>query len=248
MLFLLRKIRRKLMQKNKVTTYLLYAIGEIILVVIGILIAVSINNRNEEIKSRNKLKETITALRSDLIQDTFLIQDRLPEVKRQYLLNESLRGRVAKPSATIDTLLKIVRTEFNPNWTEPLRYNTNSYNSLVNSDLIEILPDSIRSQIKNFYNQKFSKINLVERITNDYRGKLATYVNTYTFGSTSLHDQGPLIDSLVWSNVDHGHLAASFQGLSNFKRILFDLTNDEMEFSHKSSKALILHLDQYLSK
>ncbi|WP_421763952.1 DUF6090 family protein [Ekhidna sp.] len=236
------------MQKNKVTTYLLYAIGEIVLVVIGILIAVSINNRNEEIKARNRLKETITAFRDDLAQDTLLIHNRISEVKHQYLLNERLRDRVAKPSSTIDTLLKIVRSEFNPNWTEPLRYNTNNYNSLINSGLIEILPDTLRTQIKNFYNQKFSKINLVERITNDYRGKLATYVNTYTFGSTPLHDQGPLIDSLVWSNVDYGHLAASFQGLSNFKRILFTLTRDEMEYSSESSKALILQIDQYLLK
>jgi len=57
MLFLFRKLRRKLMQKNKVTSYLLYALGEIILVVIGILIALGINNYNEENNLRNE--ETI---------------------------------------------------------------------------------------------------------------------------------------------------------------------------------------------
>jgi hypothetical protein len=48
MLFLLRNIRRKLMKENKITTYLLYAIGEIFLVVVGILIAVSIDDWNED--------------------------------------------------------------------------------------------------------------------------------------------------------------------------------------------------------
>ena len=42
-----RKIRQRLLTENKFSKYLLYAIGEIILVVIGILIALQINNANE---------------------------------------------------------------------------------------------------------------------------------------------------------------------------------------------------------
>ena len=45
-----RKIRQNMIKENKVSKYLLYAIGEIILVVIGILIALSINNWNEQMK------------------------------------------------------------------------------------------------------------------------------------------------------------------------------------------------------
>ena len=46
-----RKIRKKLADDNKPMKYLRYAIGEILLVVVGILIALSINNRNEEAKN-----------------------------------------------------------------------------------------------------------------------------------------------------------------------------------------------------
>jgi uncharacterized membrane protein YgaE (UPF0421/DUF939 family) len=66
MLFLLRKIRRTLMQKNKITTYLLYAIGEIFLVVIGILIAVSLNNWNAAIKNEKKEKNYYERILKDL--------------------------------------------------------------------------------------------------------------------------------------------------------------------------------------
>ena len=51
-----RKIRYNLMEKNKTTKYLKYAIGEIILVVLGILIALQINNWNEN--RINSYKET----------------------------------------------------------------------------------------------------------------------------------------------------------------------------------------------
>jgi hypothetical protein len=43
-----RKIRQKLLSENKFSKYFIYAIGEIVLVVIGILIALQINNWNEE--------------------------------------------------------------------------------------------------------------------------------------------------------------------------------------------------------
>lgn len=47
MLKVFRRFRQELLIKNKFGNYLLYAIGEIVLVVIGILIALSINNANQ---------------------------------------------------------------------------------------------------------------------------------------------------------------------------------------------------------
>jgi len=47
MIKLFRNIRQKLVAEGKTTNYLKYAIGEIVLVVIGILIALQINNWNE---------------------------------------------------------------------------------------------------------------------------------------------------------------------------------------------------------
>ena len=49
-----RKIRYDLMEKNKTGKYFKYAIGEIVLVVIGILIALQINNFNEQRKDSEK--------------------------------------------------------------------------------------------------------------------------------------------------------------------------------------------------
>ena len=50
-----RKIRQRLLNENRFSKYLLYAIGEIVLVVIGILIALQINNWNESRKSQEKM-------------------------------------------------------------------------------------------------------------------------------------------------------------------------------------------------
>lgn len=72
-----RRIRQQLLTDNKFSKYLLYAIGEIILVVIGIMIALSFNNSNEQKKNITLVKETIDALEEELLtnfdQATFVL-------------------------------------------------------------------------------------------------------------------------------------------------------------------------------
>ena len=60
-----RHIRKSLLMENKTSKYFKYAIGEIVLVVIGILIALSINNWNEQRKDRKLENELLVQLQSE---------------------------------------------------------------------------------------------------------------------------------------------------------------------------------------
>lgn len=64
-----RRIRQQLLTENKFSKYMLYAIGEILLVVIGILIALHINNRNEESKEQTQIKMYLGSLIETLNDD-----------------------------------------------------------------------------------------------------------------------------------------------------------------------------------
>jgi len=75
-----RKIRQQLLTENKVNRYLLYAIGEIVLVVIGILIALQINNWNEERNHRITEAIKLTKLLDDLKQDAISFDKNLKEL------------------------------------------------------------------------------------------------------------------------------------------------------------------------
>ena len=72
MIKLFRKIRYELMEQNKTGKYIKYAIGEIVLVVIGILIALSINNWNENRKENKYLNQVYVQLQKDLQADTLM--------------------------------------------------------------------------------------------------------------------------------------------------------------------------------
>lgn len=74
MLRFFRNIRKKLLEQEKVRKYFWYAIGEVFLVVIGILIALQVNNWNEERKKQNQFEEIVYSLEDNLEKNFEIIQ------------------------------------------------------------------------------------------------------------------------------------------------------------------------------
>ena len=74
MIKLFRRIRQNMIKDNKISRYLIYAIGEILLVVIGILLALQINNGNENRKGHIKSKKYLAEILKDLEADTSTIK------------------------------------------------------------------------------------------------------------------------------------------------------------------------------
>lgn len=77
MISALRKIRKSMLDQNRAQRYILYAIGEIVLVVIGILIALQINTWNKEKQSRAHEIVTLNNLKEDLEIQKELIQEQI---------------------------------------------------------------------------------------------------------------------------------------------------------------------------
>lgn len=69
MIKLLRNIRHRLIESGSLRKYLVYALGEIVLVVIGILIALQINNWNEEHKVRQSIQVYLQNLKENITDD-----------------------------------------------------------------------------------------------------------------------------------------------------------------------------------
>ena len=94
-----RKIRQNLLMENKTSKYFKYAIGEIVLVVIGILIALQINNWNEHQKAIKKEQEIIISLKQEITQN-------ITKLKKTLQLNE----RFLKQA---DSLISFLANDFN---------------------------------------------------------------------------------------------------------------------------------------
>ena len=76
-----RNIRRNLMSENKTGKYLKYAIGEVVLVVIGILIALQINNWNENRKQHSADLMFLETLKTELTLDTISLSQKISQYK-----------------------------------------------------------------------------------------------------------------------------------------------------------------------
>ena len=97
-----RKIRYDLMEKNKTGKYFKYAIGEIVLVVIGILIALQINNWNEGNKHQLRTENLILRLEKQISQNIEQAQKEKENIKSQVEQMTSLMLMIGKPLKTFD--------------------------------------------------------------------------------------------------------------------------------------------------
>jgi len=96
MITLFRRFRQRLIDSGNITKYLLYATGEILLVVVGILIALQVNNWNEDRLDRGNELRLLGQLQTDLRVSSESIDD--------------LYGRLEISSTSADSLLKSFRT------------------------------------------------------------------------------------------------------------------------------------------
>jgi len=87
MILFFRKIRKKMANDNRPLKYMRYAIGEILLVVVGILIALYINNWNQDRSEQNKIKDYALSLIQDLERDILMTH----QIKLQ---NEEIIARI----------------------------------------------------------------------------------------------------------------------------------------------------------
>jgi len=146
------------MEKNKTGKYLKYAIGEIVLVVIGILIALSINNwndyRKDRIEEKNLYKTLIRSLNNDLIdvRDKSVILDSAISAQRIFITNNSFESISSKyPFSEIRDLINRVgqtSKSFVP--------NISIYNKIMQNNQIDLIQsDALQMQIMALYDRAY---------------------------------------------------------------------------------------------
>ncbi len=106
MLHFFRKIRRDLLSNSEFFKYLKYAVGEIVLVVLGILIALQINNWNENRKDINKSRAVLGEFIKDLASDTTGISRVVKLLERQTRYEVWALNRVVYDTSQVDRLKK----------------------------------------------------------------------------------------------------------------------------------------------
>jgi hypothetical protein len=102
------------MEIGKTTKYFKYAIGEIILVVIGILIALSINNWNENQKALKKEQEIIVSLQQEIHQNITELNKTIRYNERNLVQSDSLSSYLATEFNNLQVKKIALAFDYNP--------------------------------------------------------------------------------------------------------------------------------------
>ncbi|WP_411895211.1 hypothetical protein [Winogradskyella sp. A2] len=151
-----RKIRQKLLTENKFSKYLIYAIGEIILVVIGILIALQLNTAKENKEKSELGYKYLTEMRTEVQSDFFELDGRIRRLNRNIKNHESaLRTNNidALPLDSINMIINPINLDF--------EISELTFNRMKNLGLTSLSEnEDLNSQISEYYNSSVVSLKL----------------------------------------------------------------------------------------
>ena len=227
-----RKIRQKLLVENKFTKYLFYAIGEIILIVIGILIALQISNWNENEKGKQKEIAYLKSLKDDLDFDISTLEQRIKtnekRIANTYTILNILQTKNElsdKETHEFIDLHIILRTE---SYFIPEKGTINQIESGSQGNLIQ--NEKLRKQIFRYYsmnnriennNEKRLQLYLNSEITNHIMKKIfiSSDFGEKMFGSTFNHPRINISNLKI--NMDYFNAIATKLGYTEYQNEIY---------------------------
>lgn len=155
MLTFLRKIRKSLVESGSGGRYLIYAVGEIALVVIGILIALQINNWNEWNKQRIKETEILQSLVDNFELNILTLES---DIENLYRLNHSAKIAISvldERRPYVDSLGVHFHRARVPKG--QLSISQSGYEQYKNIGYDIIIDDSLKREVINYFESTFPK-------------------------------------------------------------------------------------------
>jgi len=147
-----RKIRYDLIEKNKTGKYLKYAIGEIVLVVIGILIALQINNWNEQRKERIQEKIFLKRFEVELNSNLENILTAISLNKSRIHRAEFLLRTIDKPQLAVDSSSYFMKSIEHASYTNIPLISDNAFEELKSSGNLSLISnEALRAALQKYY-------------------------------------------------------------------------------------------------
>jgi len=163
-----RKIRQNLLSEGKTRKYFKYAIGEILLVVIGILIALQINNWNESRKQKKQIHTNILSIAKDISNDTVLQQRVIKSLNKEIKAGELLIPIMESEKQIIQDSLTFILKFNNLTSVYVIPDETNTWSLLKSSGVLSEFPDAkLLGMLQDYYNTYFS---LISNFSNSANG------------------------------------------------------------------------------
>lgn len=234
-----RKIRKNLLAGDQLGRYLMYALGEIVLVVFSILLALQINNWNEQRVNDKQLLQILSTIRTDLVSDTVEVRNILDNYEQRRPVFE----RVLNDSATYNDYLTQPFYGFLVSTYIPLKIEERGYSQLKSfNNFTGSEPETIASQINQFYSVFIKNIEETEKAINDdvYSNLKYWKENMNWFSKVSKGEAPNEFMNYVLEDPDYKNRVAFHQAIVYNNYLPF------LEAFQANAKVLLVHLNKKL--
>jgi hypothetical protein len=167
-----KQLKQKLISENRIGKYLTYALGEIILIVIGILVAVSLGNRNDNQKDAARAKILIKELHSDLRRDTTVFGEEIRKIDQIIHYKRMLLEKDSVSQMDTDLMIGVLTVGYHN-----IKMNEGTYIKMKESGLVTLDQyEDLLKRINNYYifnktyleNRNVWEVGLYERDLNQW--------------------------------------------------------------------------------
>ena len=174
-----RQIRQNLIMENRTSKYFKYAIGEIALVMIGILLAIQANNWNIERTGKKELNQSLTKLLVELNKDKELLNELINQNAQYVSVLDSCLIILKDPqNYSIDGFDKLFHYT---NYTMNFDYSTESFNELSNQGKLKLIDNNKLSDSLISYYGNTNYKSVEEALKDHTRDNLRAYTTGFDF-------------------------------------------------------------------
>ncbi len=157
MLKFFRRIRQKLLYEGNLKRYLIYSLGEILLVMIGILLALQVNNWNQERKNNKSESIYLNSVYSDLKEQSLMLDERINHENRNVELTEKAIDLIDNNlyQQNIDSLRLLILRSIG---TRTFSTSDATYDDLKSTGNLQLISDvELKNKIIKLYNSIYEE-------------------------------------------------------------------------------------------
>ena len=230
-----------MLEKNKIRSYLAYAIGEIFLVVIGILIAVQINNWNENRKKEDIKRSYTSSLINDFRKDSLALGIIITQLERDSLILADIQNRLQDKALSVEKLAQMFRTEFPFYMRSDYSFNNTTLIQLIESNTVNYptyLRESFASLIKIQEDSQRTNAIFLDKYFDLLNSNESYPFENYFF------DSGKHNRDSIWNNIDKVKFLAHFERIADWKMAY---THVILDYA-RGIQSFTIHLKRELKK
>jgi len=233
-----KQLKKRLLLEKKVKNYIIYAIGEIILIVVGILVAMNINNWNDTRKNISKSKYFIEEVSIDLKRDTAYFNFALDRIDVKIAYKRKLLSKDSISNYSTGDIQQIISSGSNN-----IKINTGAFDKMKESGVLSLQGNKYLFQKLNIYYTSFKDY---LDIRNDWEKKFVENEYDYWFYQNKFELE--FLDTLTIENSQENRLNTineiqSNQGKNVIKMAIFREESMKETYKKTISKAEnLLHI------